>query len=103
MKRRITSILVALCMVMALLPSFALTASAAIVETAPASGDGSASNPYKISSPGELAWFRTQVNSGRTTICAELTNDIDLSGDSNWTPTRYYQGVFDGKGHYIGI
>ena len=86
-------------------------------QTKPSSGDGSADNPYKISSAAELAWFRDQVNSGNTTISATLTKDIDLSEfchakdgtkyteEVSWTPIgnsdNMYQGTFDGNGKTI--
>ena len=47
-------------------------------QTLPA-GNGSADNPYKISTAAELAWFRDQVNSGNNRISATLTEDIDLA------------------------
>ncbi|MBQ2670357.1 MAG: hypothetical protein IJG06_06360, partial [Clostridia bacterium] len=106
MKKRITSLFVALCMVFSMIPAFTLTASAEIVETQPA-GSGTEADPFRIGTAGELAWFRTNINNGgiAQTSCAELTADIDLSGDSNWTPigtdTKPYQGTFDGKNHRI--
>ena len=78
----------------------------------PSVGDGSADNPYKISTAAELAWFRDQVNSGNTTISATLTKDIDLAEfcheagttyttEVSWTPIgnpiKRYQGTFDGN------
>lgn len=86
-------------------------------QTEPSSGDGSVDNPYKISTAAELAWFRDQVNSGNSSISAELTENIDLSefchaadGTKNtdelsWAPignpTYQYLGTFDGKGKTI--
>lgn len=86
-------------------------------QTEPSSGDGSVDNPYKISTAAELAWFRDQVNSGNSSISAELTEHIDLSefchaadGTKNtdelsWAPignpTYQYLGTFDGKGKTI--
>ena len=93
-------------MVFSMIPAFTLTASAEIVETQPA-GSGTEADPFRIGTAGELAWFRTNINNGgiAQTSCAELTADIDLSGDSNWTPigtdTKPYQGTFDGKNHRI--
>ena len=81
-------------------------------QTQPSVGDGSADNPYKISTAAELAWFRDQVNSGNTTISATLTKDIDLAEfcheagttyttEVSWTPIgnpiKRYQGTFDGN------
>ena len=82
-------------------------------QTPPSKGDGSADNPYKISTAAELAWFRDQVNSGNNTISATLTKDIDLSefchakdgttytDELSWTPINWYQGTFDGNGKTI--
>ena len=82
----------------------------------PASGDGKVDNPYKISTAAELAWFRNQVNSGKNSISAKLTADIDLSEfchaadgtkytkEVSWIPIGYnntYQGTFDGDGKTI--
>ena len=86
-------------------------------QTEPSSGDGSVDNPYKISTAAELAWFRDQVNSGNSSISAELTENIDLvefchakdgtkyTEELSWTPIgitpRIYQGTFDGNGKII--
>lgn len=69
---------------------------------------------YQITTPEELAWFAVQVNSGKTTINAQLANDIvlwdtevaDKSGTTRWkaigdTSIRAFDGVFDGNGHKI--
>ena len=77
-------------------------------------GSGTETDPYQISTAAGLKWFRDKVNSATKTadtqICAELTEDIDLSGEE-WTPIgigqsfhwgiRSYSGTFDGKGHTI--
>ena len=59
---------------------------------------------YQISTGAELAWFAQQVNSGKTTISAVLTRDIDLAG-YNWTPignnSKRFAGSFDGQGHTV--
>ena len=79
-----------------------------------ATGSGTENDPYQISTAEGLKWFRDKVNSATKTadtqICAELTEDIDLSGEE-WTPIgigqsfhwgiRSYSGTFDGKGHTI--
>ena len=44
----------------------------------PSVGDGSTGNPYEISTAAELAWFRTYVNEGNLSVCAKLTDNIDL-------------------------
>ena len=81
-------------------------------------GSGTETDPYQINTAAGLKWFRDKVNNAKnaanniedTKICAELTKDIDLSGEA-WTPigiggafyagTPPYSGTFDGKGHTI--
>lgn len=79
-----------------------------------ATGSGTETDPYRIGTAEGLKWFRDKVNNATkeadTKICAELTKDIDLSGEA-WTPigiggafyagTPPYSGTFDGKGHTI--
>ena len=65
------------------------------------SGAGTESDPYQIATAQDLAAFRDAVNAGSTTICGQLTDDIDLSDLSGeWTPVGnsdyYYTGTFDG-------
>ena len=69
-------------------------------------GSGSSSDPYLISTAGQLARLAQQVNSGSTFsgTCFRLTKDIDLSG-RDWTPIGTedcaFCGIFDGAGHHI--
>jgi len=77
-------------------------------------GTGDPDNPYLISTPEQLAWFRTQVKTDNY-ICAKLTADINLNnqpwtpigGDVNETPMSLqisgnpFRGIFDGNGHTI--
>ena len=79
-----------------------------------ATGSGTVTDPYQINTAEGLKWFRDKVNSATKTadtqICAELTEDIDLSSEE-WSPigigegvywgSRSYSGTFDGKGHTI--
>ena len=83
----------------------------------PAKGNGSADNPYKISTAAELVWFRNHVNEGNVKASATLTEDIDLSEfchaadaatntkELSWDPIgnsdNKYQGTFDGNGKTI--
>jgi hypothetical protein len=69
------------------------------------SGEGTETSPYQIGTASELFWFAAQVNNNsNTSICATLTNDIDLSGNQ-WTPigtaSVSYKGTFDGNGKTI--
>lgn len=71
-------------------------------------GSGTVSDPYQISNGAELAWFASEVNGGKYTICAKLTDDINL-GNQTWTPignyysdySSKYNGTFDGGFHTI--
>lgn len=92
----------------------------------PASGTGTASDPYQIGNAGQLYWFAAVVNSGyhgterNVTACAVLTGDIvvnanvlmasmDLNGTGTnfraWVPIgtnmNPYSGIFDGANHSI--
>ena len=64
-------------------------------------GEGTEANPYQISDSDELYWFAENVNTGNTTACAELTDNIYVG--SEWTPigSSPYKGTFDGQGHTI--
>lgn len=63
-------------------------------------------DPYLISNASQLRWFASQVNdNGKNSICAQLTNDIDLN-NVEWTPigkssSYSYKGTFDGRGYEI--
>ena len=102
-----------------------LGASADGITPSQPTGDGTAANPYQISTAAELYWFAQQVNSGETGINAVLTADITIQtityGDdgnpanaddlTQWTPIcgkeignfvyTKYTGTFDGGGHSI--
>lgn len=68
---------------MLLLVCAALVVSAGaegITPSTPTNGDGTANNPYQISSAAELYWFAGLVNGGENTAaCAVLTNDITIN------------------------
>ena len=69
-------------------------------------GTGTVEDPYLISNASQLRWFASQVNdNGKNSICAQLTNDIDLN-NVEWTPigknySYPYKGTFDGQYHTI--
>ncbi len=65
---------------------------------------------YEISSYADLKNFASLVNSGNTSACAKLMNDIECKNDDgtaakDWTPignvSNNYIGTFDGDGHVI--
>ena len=72
------------------------------------SGSGTEANPYRIMSAGDLAQLSTLVNAGNTLYSNKYyiqTQDIDLSGYSNWTPigtsSAVFLGSYDGNGNSI--
>ena len=83
-----------------------------VTETPCTNGQGDPDDPYLISTPEELAWFRTLVNTEDGALCAKLVEDIDLNGKywkpiggGNFSPGATsviaFAGVFDGSGHTI--
>lgn len=66
------------------------------------SGSGTEADPFQISNANQLAELATLVNAGETPYNVAnyvLINDIDLSGNANWTPigsnlTNSFSGVF---------
>ena len=96
----------------------------------PTHGDGTAENPYQISSAAELYWFAKLVNGSltdgtlqNTAACAKLTADITVNSNllsslnilegevrnswmfTSWTPIgkdeNEYTGTFDGDGKTV--
>ena len=70
--------------------------------------------PLQISTPADLTNFATLVNNGSTSVDAVLTDDIDMTGVTGWTPIgktddggdgnngdKAYKGTFNGNGHTI--
>ena len=105
-----------LLLVMAILMPYGV----AWAQTQPSKGDGKVGNPYIITKAEELAWFRDQVNNGKTKICAKIANDVEVIDMSkvchaadaskkieelSWVPigndAKKYQGTFDGNGKTI--
>ena len=123
MKKKLLSLLLALCLVMALVPMTAFAEDAQNISVwdgstaaAFAGGTGTAENPYQIANGAELAYLASSVNSGETyeDKCFVLTANINLNG-LPWTPIansfsdalfggtdyRIFAGNFDGKGYTI--
>ena len=123
-KKKFLTILLVVCLVMAMIPMTVLAADGVKdsdtwdgrVATAFAGGTGAEEDPYQISSGAELAYLASAVNSGESygDKYFVLTKDIDLNGLS-WTPIAnsfsdalfggsdysMFSGNFDGKGHMI--
>lgn len=61
---------------------------------------------YNVASAEDLIWISYYINQGSNTIRFRLTNDIDLSGYSNFYPisvdsSNTFKGTFNGKGYSI--
>lgn len=66
-------------------------------------GEGTATNPYKVSSPADwktLASHMSDNSDNLAGVYLDLTADIDLSG-TEFTPLGEFNGIFDGLGHSI--
>ena len=92
--KKLLSLLLAVVMVWSLLPTAVLAAGGELA------GDGRADSPYQIAGAADLMAFAEMVNGGKSGICAELTANIDLTGE-DWVPIGVkgasYSGTFDGK------
>lgn len=72
-------------------------------------GEGTASNPYKISRPIDLyqlsAWIKTEYSGLFYDSYYELTNDIDMQGEQLYvigeSTNYFFAGTFNGNGHTI--
>lgn len=81
-------------------------------------GKGTEAEPFILKTADHLAWFRDYVNTGKTSACAKIADDveeIDMSSvchkadaekqvaELSWTPigSKKYQGTFDGNGKTI--
>ena len=123
MKKKLLSLLLALCLVMALVPMTAFAEDSQNINVwdgstaaAFAGGTGTAEDPYQIANGAELAYLASSVNSGESYEEKNfvLTANIDLNG-LPWTPIansfsdallggsdyRVFAGNFDGNGYTI--
>ena len=90
---------------------------AEVTTNQPDNGDGTAANPYQITTAAELAWFRDYVNAGNETACARLEANIDMStvchpanksksvAELSWVPIgnnlKRWHGEFNGNNKTI--
>ena len=117
MKKKLLSLLLALCLVMALVPMTAFAEGTSVDNwdgTADTSWYTSApdASEYHISTAEQLAGLAQLVNDKTASVSFEgktiyLDNDLDLSG-TQWTPigngdnfVRHFAGTFDGQHHKI--
>lgn len=116
MKKKIVSLLVALCLLATLLPApaLALRGSPAAEEFA---GSGTEADPYCIESLSDLELLRDKTNAGEVGAGEwfRLYADVNMSlrygpgrgeggADRSWTPIgeeQPFAGIFDGGGHTI--
>lgn len=106
--KRITSLVLVLALTLAMFltvqPALAAEAWDGTAATNYAGGSGTRDDPYLISTPGQLALFRDQVNGGRENICAQLSDNVDM-GMQSWKPiglsSSGYNGLFEGNGYAI--
>ena len=116
MKKRILSILLVVCMVLTLLPSFTITAKAAGEGTGdPANGEFAldTSGFNEIRNADQLAYVAQQINNNIPnwrTANYKIINNIDLSRYPDWEPIGIggkdvnwpeFKGTFDGGGFTI--
>ena len=108
MKRKITSVLLSLILIIITVAP-ALTVADAAVWSGSLVVPPLSNGVYQISRAEHLAWFAYAVNSGNLTINGKLTDDIQLNNVGStanaWTPIgtedRPFKGTFDGDGHTI--
>lgn len=103
MRRKLLSLIMALCMVMTLLPVSALAADGNWIDSANTSwyDDGSAAE-FTIDSAEELAGLAKLVNEGKSFSGKTIKLDADISlGGKEWTPIgmskKSFNGIFDGN------
>ncbi len=72
-----------------------------ISATQPAKGDGTAADPWQISSPAELYWVATKPDANHKSL--RLVRDIDLGGKPwpGMVITGTAETIFDGQNHTI--
>lgn len=86
------------------MPNTNVTVAPAFIEF---TGDGTAEDPYNISSKGAWNVLARLVSYGSANACAKLTADIDL-GEGTYagmigTADYPYSGTFDGQGHTVTV
>ena len=105
LRRKATSILLALAMLASFIPAGALPAQAEVT----LKGAGTQESPYEISTAEDLKAFRDLINdagkySSESAAWAILVDNIDLEGES-WIPIGTsdvpYGGIFDGNNKKI--
>ena len=109
MKKKILSILICVCLILATIQPVGHVFAAGSVWSGGISEPTLVDGYYQISRGEELAWFAQQVNSGSVDIKGRLTDNIIMneqySADNNFTPIGTpefpFGGEFDGGGFTI--
>lgn len=97
MKKRILSLFIVLCVVLAVLPTASFTSYAATVTL---SGSGTVDDPYLLYDASDLTQFKNIVNGEENYVtnvaaCAMVMNDIMVSHRERiGTPENPYSGTF---------
>ena len=112
-KKQRNRLFTVLLLVMAILMPY----GGAWAQTRPSKGDGKVGNPYIITKAEELKWFRDEVNRGKYSICAKISDEVDVIDmstvchvedksqnleEKSWEPigntsNNSYEGTFDGN------
>lgn len=109
MKKKILSLIIALCMLLTFTQPVLSVLAAGGVWNGGTAVPSLSGGYYQIASAENLAWFASQVNSGSSSIKAKLTADISLNEEGSkervWTPigteSSPFKGEFDGNGFTI--
>ena len=101
MRKRLLSILLAVCIVAGILPTTAFAGQAQSIHGFIAPIEEPDASAIRISNAEELAAIKDNIYGSYV-----LINDIDMSSYGNWTPIgtslgNPFRGTFDGQGHTI--
>lgn len=56
-------------------------------QTKPSKGEGKVDSPYIITTAEELKWFRDEVNRGKYSICAKISDEVDVMTGPKFRPS----------------
>lgn len=117
MKKKLTALLLVLCMVMAFVPAMAVASAAentgttgatnpdvwdGTTFTQPTVGEGTEGKPYELSSAAQFMWFRNKREDDGAGAFYKLTADLDLNHVELGAPTQNtFAGVLDGNNKTI--
>lgn len=94
-----------LAVLMMVLPIMQMPVFAAVTAQAPTAGSGTFGSPYQIATAGNLLWLAQNNTYWSSSYYFRQTDNIDISGISNWTPigngTAQFGGTYDGNGFAV--